>query len=97
MNKKGMGFKDALLIPALIIPLVPAVIMGIKGYGWFYLGVWIMFYVAFGILGEWWSKKARGKTISTDISSTPFWLFAMVVGSWILFPIGLIIHWWMGR
>lgn len=92
-----MRLKDALLIPVLLIPLVPATIMGFMGYGWFYLGVWVMFYVAFGLLGELWSKIKRGKTISEDISSTPMWLFLFIVISWVLFPIGLIIHWWMGR
>ena len=92
-----MSLKDALLIPALLLPLVPATIMGFLGYGWFYLGVWVMFYVAFGLLGELWSKKARGKTISTDISDTPVWLFWMIVGSWVVFPAILIIHWYMGR
>jgi len=92
-----MKVKDALLIPGLLIPLIPAAIMGFMGYGWFYLGVWIAFYVIFGLAGELWSKIVRKKTISTDISDTPFWLFLLVVISWIAFPIALIIHWWMGR
>ena len=92
-----MSLKDALLIPALLLPLVPATIMGFLGYGWFYLGVWVMFYVAFGLLGELWSIKTRGKSVSNDISDTPMWLFLMIVVSWVLFPLTLIIHWWMGR
>ena len=92
-----MRLKDALLIPGLLLPIVPAIIMGIIGYGWFYLGVWVMFYIAFGLLGELWSKKTRGKTISTDISDTPIWLFGLIVASWVLFPLVLIIHWAMSR
>ena len=92
-----MKFKDMLLIPVLLLPLIPAVIMGFMGHGWFYLGVWGMFYVAFGLLGELWSKIKRGKTISTDISETPMWLFLMIAASWVIFPAGLIIHWWMSR
>ena len=87
-----MKLKDALLIPGLLLPLIPAVIMGLKGYGWFYLLVWVAFYTAFGLL-EWWSTKKRGKTISQDISSTPGWIFWMVVGSWVIFPLMLILHW----
>jgi hypothetical protein len=92
-----MKFKDAILIPGIILPLIPAVLMGRVGYGGFYLGVWVMFYIAFGLLGELWSKKTRDKTISEDISDTPRWLFLMVVISWAMFPLCLIIHWWMGR
>ena len=91
-----MKFKDAILF-GLVFPFIPAMIMGFMGYGWFYLGVWVMFYTAFALLGELWSKKTRGKTISADISDTPKWLFWMVVSSWVLFPLGLIIHWYMGR
>lgn len=92
-----MRLKDVLLIPGLLLPLMPAAIMGFKGYGWFYLGVWAMFYVAFGLLGELWSMKTRGKSISEDISDTPSWLFWLIVASWVLFPLVLILHWWMGR
>ena len=92
-----MRLKDALLIPGLLLPLIPATIMGFMGYGWFYLGVWVAFYAIFGLCGELWSKIARGKTISNDISDTPIWLFVLVVVSWIAFPAMLIFHWWMGR
>ena len=91
-----MKLKDKLLF-GLLFPFVPATIMGFMGYGWYYLATWVFFYAAFGIFGEWLSVKTRGKTVSTDISDTPKWLFWMVVASWVLFPLGLIIHWYMGR
>lgn len=91
-----MKLKDKMLF-GLLAPFIPATIMGFMGYGWFYLGMWFIFYAAFGILGELWSVYVRKKTISQDISDTPMWLFLMIVASWIIFPAILIVHWWMGR
>jgi len=88
--------KDLILIPALLLPLVPAVFMGLKGYGWFYLLVWIAFYIFFGIC-EMLSKKFRGKTISRDIANTPPVIFWSIIGSWFLLSGGLFIHWFLMR
>ena len=74
-----MKFQDAILIPVLLLPLVPAVMMGFKGYGWFYILVWVAFYVFFGIC-EMLSKKFRGKTISRDIANTPAPIFGELWG-----------------
>ena len=89
-----MSFRDWVLIPALLIPIVPAVIMGFQGYGWYYALVWFAFYVLFGIC-ELTSKKKRGKTISQDIASTPNPLFWSIVGSWVLLAGGLSLHWYL--
>jgi len=91
-----MKLKDKLLF-GLLFPFIPATIMGFMGYGWYYLATWFFFYLAFGIFGEWLSVKTRGKTVSNDISDTPMWLFLLIVSSWIIFPLILIVHWWMGR
>ena len=88
--------KDLILIPVLIAPLVPAVIMGFQGHGWWYLLVWIAFYIFFGIC-EALSKKFRGKTISQDISKTSAPVFWAIVGSWFLLSVGLSLHWFWGR
>jgi hypothetical protein len=91
-----MGFQDIILIPALLIPIVPAVLMGLKGHGWFYLFVWIAFYIFFGIC-EMLSKKFRNKTISKDIAETPPYIFWSIVGSWLLLACGLSLHWFLMR
>lgn len=96
MNKKGMAFGDMILIPALLVPLVPAIIMGFKGFGWFYLLVWVAFYIFFGIC-EMLSKKFRDKTISQDISSTPPKVFWFIIASWLILSLGLSLHWFLGR
>lgn len=88
--------KDLILIPALLLPLVPAVWMGFNGYGWFYCIVWVAFYIFFGIC-EMLSKKFRGKTISRDIANTPPIVFWSIVGSWILLAGGLSLHWALMR
>jgi len=88
--------KDLILIPALLLPLVPAVWMGFKGFGWFYCIVWVAFYIFFGIC-EVLSKKFRGKTISRDIANTPPVIFWSIIGSWALLSLGLSIHWAMMR
>jgi len=96
MNNKGVAFGDLILIPALLIPLIPAFLMGRAGYGWFYLLVWIAFYIFFGIC-EMLSKKFRGRTISQDISKTPPKIFWFIVVSWLILSLGLSLHWYLGR
>ena len=91
-----MSLKDIILIPALLLPLIPAILMGLKGYGWFYAMVWGAFYVLFGIC-EMLSVKFRKKTISRDIASTPAPIFWSIVGTWILLALGLSLHWWLMR
>ena len=91
-----MKLRDWILIPALLIPLVPAVIMGMTGYGWFYMYVWIAFYIFFGIC-EMLSVKFRNKTISKDIAATPPALFWFIVGSWVILAGGLSLHWFLMR
>lgn len=88
--------KDLILIPALLAPMVPAVLMGLKGYGWWYLIVWVAFYIFFGIC-EALSKKFRGKTISRDIANTPAPIFWSIIGSWLLLSVGLSLHWYLMR
>ena len=88
--------KDLILIPVLLAPLIPAILMGLKGYGWWYLIVWVAFYIFFGIC-EMLSKKFRGKTISRDIANTPNFIFWSIVGSWFLLSFGLSLHWFLMR
>jgi hypothetical protein len=88
--------RDLILIPALLLPLVPAVWMGFKGYGWWYLIVWVAFYMFFGVC-EILSKKFRDKTISRDIADTPPLVFWSIVGSWFLLAGGLSLHWLLMR
>ena len=94
--KKAMAFGDFILIPALLLPLVPSVWMGLNGYGWFYCLVWVAFYIFFGIC-EMLSKKFRNKTISQDIAKTPPKIFWAIIGSWILLAGGLSLHWFLMR
>lgn len=89
-------FKDFILIPVLLSPLIPAMIMGFMGYGWWYALVWVVFYIFFGIC-EILSKKFRGKSISKDISNTPTPIFWSIVGSWLLLACGLSLHWFLMR
>ena len=91
-----MKLRDFVLIPALLTPVVPAVIMGLKGYGWWYCIVWVAFYIFFGIC-EILSKKFRGKSISRDIADTPTPIFWSIVGSWLLLSLGLSLHWALMR
>ena len=88
--------KDLILIPALLIPIIPAIFMGLKGYGWFYLIVWCAFYVFFGLC-EILSKKFRGKSISKDIANSPAYIFWSIIASWFLLSAGLFIHWGLMR
>jgi hypothetical protein len=88
--------KDLILIPALLAPLIPAVWMGFKGFGWFYTIVWVAFYIFFGIC-EMLSVKFRKKTISRDIANTPPIVFWSIVGSWFLLAGGLSLHWFLMR
>ncbi len=94
--KKAMAFGDFILIPVLLAPLVPAVIMGLNGHGWFYTFVWIAFYIFFGVC-EFLSKKFRDRTISQDIARTSPKVFWSIVGSWILLAGGLSLHWFLMR
>jgi hypothetical protein len=91
-----MKLKNALLF-GLLVPFIPATIMGFMGFGWYYLATWFMFYLAFGIFGEWLSVKFRGKTVSRDIADTPLWLFIFILISWVVFPVILMVHWAMMR
>ncbi len=91
-----MSFKDFILIPALLLPVIPAILMGLNGYGWFYTIVWGAFYVIFGIC-EMLSVKFRKRTISKDIASTPAPIFWSIIVSWIIIAGGLSLHWWLMR
>lgn len=91
-----MSKADVLLIPALLLPLIPAVIMGINGYGWFYFLTIFVFYLCFGLF-EFLSIKIRKKSISKDIASTPPTLFWFIIGTWFVMNFGIAVHWIMMR
>jgi len=84
------------LVIALLVPLAAAVVMGISGRGWFYAGVWIIFYPIFGLM-EFLSVKFRKKTISKDIASLPSFQFWFIVASWFVLAGGLSLHWYIMR
>lgn len=91
-----MTLANIILIPALILPLIPAVIMGFTGSGWFYFLTIFTFYLCFGIF-EFLSTKIRRKTISKDIAETKPALFWMIIGTWTLMNVGIAAHWWLMR
>lgn len=89
-------FDTVMLIVALVAPLIPAVIMGFTGYGWYYFATVMTFYACFGFY-EFLSKKFRDKTISQDIASTPTPLFWSVIGTWTIMHLFITLHWVLGR
>ena len=91
-----MAFTDMLLIPVLILPLIPAVLMGLGGHGWFYFFTFFVFYLCFGLF-EFLSIKIRKKSISKDIAETKPALFWSIVASWLVLAGGLSIHWFLMR
>ena len=91
-----MSFTDILLIPVLILPLIPAAVMGFTGHGWFYFLTLFVFYLCFGLF-EFLSIKFRKKSISKDIAETKPALFWAIVASWVVLAGGLSLHWALMR
>lgn len=91
-----MKLRDAIMIPALVLPLIPAVIMGFTGYGWYYFAAIFIFYLVFGLL-EYLSGKNRGTPITKDIANTPSALFWSIIVTWTAMHILLTWHWILYR
>jgi len=91
-----MSIADIIIIPALVAPLVSAVMLALSGGGWYFFACVLGFYCFFGLC-EFLSKKFRGRTISQDIARAKPALFWAIIGSWTLMHVVLSIHWWMCR
>jgi len=90
--KKG----ELYFVLAMILPLIPGVIMGFTGHGWYYFLTVFTFYLCFGFY-EWRSVATRKKSISQDIGKVHKekpWLFWFLVISWTLMHVAITIHWW---
>lgn len=88
--------QNLVLIIALLVPLAASIVMGLSGGGWFYAGVWAIFYPIFGLM-EFLSVKFRKKTISKDIAALSAGKFWFIIASWFVLSIGLSIHWYLMR
>jgi len=91
-----MKFRDAMLIPAMLGPLVAGTLMGMGGFGYEYLFLNLIFDGLFGFF-EWRSIKRSGKSISQNIAATPDWLFWTIIGTWIAMQGGVAVHWILMR
>lgn len=87
-----MTFRQALLIPALGLPLLSSIALGVSGNGWIYFFLLLSMLICF-IVAELVSIKKRGRTISKDIGNAPKWVFWLVTGSFLFLGVGMAIHW----
>ena len=87
-----MTLRTIVLIPALGLPILSSIVLGIYGGGWYYCGLIISMFVLF-IIAEVLSIKKRSKTISQDIAEAPKWVFWFVTGSFLILGVGMSIHW----
>jgi hypothetical protein len=91
-----MSFRDALLIPALLLPLIPAGIMwGTTGH-WEWFVALLGFFAFVGGL-QVISKKRTGNSMSRNIAALPAGLFWSIIGTWSFMHILLTAHWILMR
>jgi len=90
-----MKKSEILFISSLLIPLIPAFMMGKAGYGWYYFLTLVTFYACFGLY-EFLSVKYRKASISQDLGKLhkdkPV-IFWAIVATYGLMSVALIIHW----
>jgi len=89
--KKG----EVLFIISLLIPMIPAFLMGRAGHGYYYFYTLLTFYTCFGVL-EYLSVKQRSRSISQDLGrlhdDKPVIFWAICI-TYLAMSIGLVIHW----
>lgn len=86
MNKKA---KEILFVILLVTGMLGSgVVVGFMGGGWFLLGVFVIFFLCFGLM-EWLAVKKTGKSISQQ-----FWAFGEKhpIMKWVVIT-ALIVAW----